>query len=662
MGLLDLFRKREKEENEVAVPLDRDKDGNEIYKDDIIGYIEKELERRKGDRKPLELQWILNSNFLNGNQYCDINPTSGMIEEYMPKDDYSEREIFNRIAPLMDTRLANLKTVDYDMTVLPRTNELDDYEKAKISTELLRYTQVSSHFNRKKDTLIEWAELCGTAFLMSWWDDSKGRERARIIVEADGVTSERVLTEGDISYGLLTAFEVYPENIFKQDVGDQRSIIVEQVLTTEDVYDLYGVEVEGGSVDAFTLAPTSITGGHGYPASAMSITTKTVEDAVYVRTYFERKSRRYPDGRCAVVAGKELIYYGKLPTDTIPIVAVRSKNVQGRFFGRSPIEDLIPLQRTYNGIKNKIHDYAKTLASNKLIIEEGSVDLDWWEEGGAAPGVPLVYKQGYDKPTLMQPSPLPSAIFEDLMQTERDMEYVANVSQLSAAGSAPTGVTSGTAINNIRQIDNTRMSLTAENIREGVLDVAKQWLHLYKKHATGYRVLNICGGNESGAVLTWCSEDINSYDIEYTTENSLTNTPESKRELLLQAYQLGLLNDEDGGVSRDMKRKLLEAMKVNIATGTASVDELQTQFAARENSYFKAGVIPKVSEYDDHDIHKSEHMRFLLQNEFRMLAKRSPEMAEAFKRHIAEHENQIRQEAQNAAMTAQLQNLNGGKR
>ena len=62
-------------------PLDRDGEGRQLYAEDILGMLEAELARRKEERRPLELQWILNANFQSGHQYCDINPHNGEIFE-----------------------------------------------------------------------------------------------------------------------------------------------------------------------------------------------------------------------------------------------------------------------------------------------------------------------------------------------------------------------------------------------------------------------------------------------------------------------------------------------------------------------------------------------------------------------------------------------------
>ena len=59
----------------------------------------------------------------------------------------------------------------------------------------------------------------------------------------------------------------------------------------------------------------------------------------------------------------------------------------GQFFGRSPIVDLIPLQRAYNGVKNKIHDYIRAVAANPLLVPEGSIpDIAEFAANGLPPG------------------------------------------------------------------------------------------------------------------------------------------------------------------------------------------------------------------------------------------------------------------------------------
>ena len=140
------------DDEEVDRVIDTDDDGNKLYKEDIIANIHEELEKRRSARSALETQWHLNANFLVGNQYCDFNPYSREIEQLEPVYDWLERETFNQIAPLIDTRIANLKKINYRMKVNPRTNELEDYAKAETSTTILQYLQTSSDFDTKKNS------------------------------------------------------------------------------------------------------------------------------------------------------------------------------------------------------------------------------------------------------------------------------------------------------------------------------------------------------------------------------------------------------------------------------------------------------------------------------------------------------------------------------
>ena len=72
-GLFSRLAKQEEHpENEI---LDR----HGVTRSEIEGFVLEELERRRDERRSLELQWQINSNFLYGNQRCDINLKSGTV-------------------------------------------------------------------------------------------------------------------------------------------------------------------------------------------------------------------------------------------------------------------------------------------------------------------------------------------------------------------------------------------------------------------------------------------------------------------------------------------------------------------------------------------------------------------------------------------------------
>ena len=647
-----------RKDNPDRMAVDVDDEGNTLYKEDIISKLNDDLTKRKAERSILEQQWTLNANFLVGNQYCEINTYRGDIEQLEPVYDWLERETFNQIAPLIETRIANLKKINYMMRVKPATNELKDYDKAETSTAVLQYTQKSSDFESKKNTAIYWNELCGNCFWLSWWDKDKGEKIAvdhKVRVDENGVEHKEDVAfyQGELDYGLITPYEIYPESIFKQGIEAQRSIILEQVKSVEDIYDLYGIKVEGSTIDTFELTPQATGGGFGYENTVVTLGHRTVDNAQKVITYMERPSKHCPNGRMIIVVGEDnLVYYGDLPYKSIPIVQMVCTEVAGQFFGKSVIERLIPLQRAYNGCINRIHEFIKRIAIGSYIAEEGSIDIEEYEQNGQAPGAMLVYKVGRQPPVPVPNGQLPNEVMQERYNLKNDMEYVAGVSQLMVNGATPSGVTSGTAIENLMEIDNTRLSLTGDHIRNSIRKLQIVWLEIYKIYANTRRIINYCGTNNIAKAIVWHSEDINSYDVEYVTENELLVSEDMQKQRFFEAYNLGLFTDADGRIPERVKQKALEYMKIGNYSEMMSINLLQTQAAQRENIFFENGVVPEISDFDEHQIHIEEHLRYILQMDFHLLKMKKPDYAKALEEHLRQHKQIVEQEEQEKMMLA----------
>lgn len=665
MGLLDFFRGMKRPERDPpAQPIDRDEAGDVVFSDDLVSHIKEELEKRRTDRVLYELQWTLNANFLAGNQNCDIDLTQNTIRNDEPINEISERRCFNRIAPLMDTRLANLMSVKYDMVVLARTTEAEDAAKAKVSTKLLEYCQNVTEFDRQMNDLLAWVELTGTAFTISYWDKNRGEVIGKLLVQSDDPTSEpyeQDIHVGDLAFGLLSPYEVFPESLNVQNVADQHDIIIEQVFDVDTIRDMWGVDIDPNKVESYELVPQpkGMT-GHGYSSVTSGVSKVEREGCQNVITYYEKPTNKYHNGRMIVVIGDRLVYYGELPCGQYPIKEFKAKERPGLFFGVSVIESLIPLQRSYNDLCNKILDYSEAVVNAAIATPSGSVDVDEiGRYGGVAPGMIIEYNPQFGKPEYMQPGAFPDVIVRQRDQIAQDMEYTAGVSQLMVYGSAASS-SSGKALDTRREIDMTRMSLTADNIRDGVIAMAKLWLRINKEYSVGYRTLQISGSDEMGDVYTWCADDINSYDIEFSAENELRHSRDQQREDFLQAFQLGLFTDENGRIPQEIKRRAWELFRFGDMHDIMDIDDIQRKNAQRENAYLESGVIPnEIEPFDDSEIHMNEHVRFVLSNDFRLFKQKNPEYAKLFEEHIKRHKELLEQQNQNRMMTAML--AAGGK-
>ncbi|MBR6603461.1 MAG: hypothetical protein IKK94_05545, partial [Clostridia bacterium] len=215
-------------------------------------------------------------------------------------------------------------------------------------------------------------------------------------------------------------------------------------------------------------------------------------------------------------------------------------------------------------------------------------------------------------------------------------------------------VTSGTAIANLMEIDNTRLSLTGDHIRNSIRKLAILWLEIYKRYATTLRIVNYVGSNDIAKAIVWSNNDINSYDVEYTTENELLMSEEMQKQRFFDAYNMGLFTDSDGRIPERVKLLALEFMKIGSYSDIMNINSLQIQAAQRENVFFESGVIPKVSDYDEHAIHVEEHLRYILQMDFQILKHRKPEYAAALENHLKEHKQLAELEENKKQMPMQI--------
>lgn len=657
MGFLDkLFHGSKKAPREPPrVPLERADDGQIVYDDDLAGAILSELERRRDERMGYELCWTLNADFLSGHQNTEIDLHNRCVrtEERKTKGD-RERRVYNRIEPLMDTRLAHLMSVNYDMVVSPRTNEAEDIAKAKISTKLLEYCQQVTNFSVQKDRLLAWMEVCGTAFTVSYWDKNAGEVIAQAVTAgADGVSVPQDIHLGDVGFGLLSPYEVFPASLTIESVEDQPSIITEQVFDVDTIRDLWGVEVEGEEIESYQLMPEAegMT-GHNRTNTTFGVSRVSRDNCQRVVTYYEPPSPQLPKGRYILVIKDRVVYYTGLPGGVMPIVAFKAKNQAGLFFGKSVIESLIPLQRSYNDLQNKIMDYAAVIVNAPLLTPHGSLDVDALaDEGGVDSGMIIEYTDNNGEPHFLQYPNFPPVLIEQRNQIASDMEYTAGVSQLMVYGAAASS-SSGKALQKRQEIDATRMSLTGDNVRNGVRDMAKLWLRLNKTFSTGYRAMLIAGDDDMGGIWTWCSEDINSYDVEFSAENELRRSPEQQKEDFMQAFQMGLFADENGVIPKEVRRRAWELLKLGELHDVLDIEDMQRKNAQRECVYFESGVIPDDDKYGDDEIHLEEHLRYALSNDYRMLTKSSPEYAALFDAHIEQHRRKIAAKQKAAQMQA----------
>lgn len=613
------------------------KNDDYFYEEQIVNNVLEDFKNRQAERRSFELQWQLNMNFLMGNQYCQIGP-SGEIEDEDKDYYWQQREVYNHIAPIIDARLSKLSNMKPSMTVVPASGDERDIKTAKVSKKIVNSIYNKLAVSGMINQANKWSEVCGTSFYKVTWNSAKGS----LIGKND---LGKAISSGDVEITVCPPFEIYPESSSCADINDCKSIIHARAYHIEDIKNIWGVEVEGSDVNVFSLDNSNISDTFGFFGENKKYINGTRKDYAIVIERYEAPTVEFPNGKLTIIAGNKLVYLGDLPyingnegERCFPFIKQASIEQPGLFWGVSIIERLIPIQKSYNTIKNRKHEFMNRLSMGVLTVEDGSIDTENLEDEGLSPGKVIVYRQGANPPSFMSFDKIPVDFSSEEISLLEEFTTVSGVSDLMTNSVTKYANLSGTALQRLIEQDDSRIACTAESLKEAIKTMGKHVLRLYRQFASIPRLSKIVGDNGEIEVFYFNSSDISSDDIVFETENEIGETTAQKRAMVFDLINAGLLQDENGKLSNRMRVKALELLGFGVWENAQDINELHLKRAASENlKMIESGETISPLEVDEHDIHITEHTAFLLGGEFEKKAQKNSRLTEIILSHIRMH-------------------------
>lgn len=602
----------------------------------IVTEVLEDFNSRRQNRKSFETTWQLNINFLLGNQYSYINGNNDIVSE---KKQYfwQEREVYNHIAPIVDLRISKLTKVKPSLTVLPFSDDPKDIACAKVSKNLIKSVCYDLNMSSIISEATMWSEITGTSFYKVSWNNRKGR-----FVGTD--KNGQALYEGEVEISVVSPFEIFPDSNTYNRIEDCKSIIHARAYHKDEVKNIWGIDVEGSDTDVFSLENLNTLGGLGYSGNTVGVSRTLKHDQVIVLERYELPSVDFPNGRLIIVAGNRLVYVGELPYEnafdgkrTFPFVKQTCLSVPNCFWGVSIIERCIPVQRAYNAVKNRKHEFLNRIAMGVLAVEDGSLDVENLEEEGLSPGKVLVYRQGANFPKMLQNEEIPASFEKEEEKLIDEFASVSGVSDIQNQNVLYNNV-SGVVLQLLIEQDEARIASSINEIKDSVKNVAKHILRLYKQFAVFAHCTRLVNDNGEIEMLYWKNSDLNCEDIVFETENELNQTLAQKRSMIYEIVNAGLLNDDNGNMSISTRQKVLEQLGFGILETTKDVKTLHKNRANKENyNLLENDTMPEPKFIDEHEIHINEHICFALSKDFEDAVAKNPLLEEIMNNHIKKH-------------------------
>ena len=354
---------------------------------------------------------------------------------------------------------------------------------------------------------------------------------------------------------------------------------------------------------------------------------------------WKRPSLDFPDGLVAVFANNKLLnekdvkdglpYQRKDGKRIWPWHIVPFDKVPGRIMGKTPLDDVAPKQEQRNKLESMIELIVKRAANPVWLIAKGIGITEITGE----PGQILEGNWGMDprmKPTREPGENIPTSVIAWLQKIDTDMEELAGIFEVMK-GSAPQGITAGTALRLLLERAVTRFTPVIEAQEEEFAQSVEELLCIFQQFGTEDRLNMIAGPGDTWEVQRFSAAEMGgSIDVVVEAGSSVPKSAIAQQANIQDLVNMHIVDP----MNPDTQYKILEEFGSTMLLGP--VDQ-NIKAAQRENWHFREEKkVPIVDPIiDNHVVHVRIHKGWALTSDFDLLP---DPLKMAWRQHIMDHQ------------------------
>lgn len=636
----------------------------------LVAWAKAEYEKCKSARKVEENDWYLQLAFYNGYQYHDwrtVAGKQGLVEEANPS--MLPRITVNRIEPIIRTEIAKTTSQQPSASVVPASNDEEDLLSATAGEQVWQSIYDNNHFQTEILQKAEfWRAITGNGFIKCFWDGSIQNYDAR--KTQDPLSGEKKIlrvpaAKGDVKYEVVSPFHLFVPDLSEEDLEKQPYIFNVYTKTEEYVKNTFK------NVLPKDFKPTKVTSSEIQDAALLDLrgVDNAKPDSVLVIEMWIKPNQTQwlPKGGLITIVDTEIVQYSDsgIPYHHGQFPFAHLHGVQnGKFYRRSVIKSLIPLQREYNRTRSQIIHAKNLMAKPQMMYQEGSVDA---RKVTARAGVWIPVRPGFQYPTPVPIQPLPNYVIQEIQQLHTDFEDISGQHQISRGDNG--GVTAATALAYLGERDDAYLTTIFNSIEAGVEKMAKQALSLFVQYVDDKRLVKITGDDGSFDAMMLSGADIASgTDIRVESGSALPTSKAARQALVTEWMKMGFISPEDGlrVLEMGMLKQYYNTIKIDENAAQREnlmmkkiTEEMAAQYESEWNNGAAQGDIDKldpntgeplqvppvvnVNDWDNHAVHVEVHNRFRKSQSYQAL----PDVAKAeFQKHISIHEQILQKQAE----------------
>lgn len=618
-------------------------------------WVNNEFNKCKNARIPFENQWYINLAFLSGKHYIaplDV-PGAGfrLISPRAPA--WRVRLVINKVRTAHRTECSKLCSSRPIPTVMPATSEDEDFAAANVAEQLVKNKFAEADFNRTYRSWVWWGSACGTSFLKSYWNPSAPDPNlsfpAKPVIGMNGQPLKRhdgstvyepeEFVRGKIEVERITPFHIYVPDLLAEDLNKQPYIIHATTRSPLWVERTFGFKPTCDTRAADTIMKS---------AFLVAKNTEQVLDSVIIKEVWLKPDAHpdFPEGGMLTVINDKVVQYQHSwpwPFPEYPFYKYDAIPTGG-FYADSILVDLIPLNKEYNRTRSQMVEIKNTMGKPKLVYPKGSINP---RQINSEPGQSIPYTPGYDKPTVLNGTDVPTSMYNELEVLGNDFDDISGQHDITR-GQTPANVSSGTAISFLQEQDDQKLNFQVSSIEYAMEMLGKHYLKYVSRYWSVPRLVRIAGANDSFEAKEFIGSELRgNTDVKIQTGSALPISKAARQAMISEFMQYGWLDPvtgmeilELGAFNKAIDELLVDkkqAQRENLRMAEMDEQYLQMWFNDLRNKDPEGNPIRPpipVNSYDDNEQHIHWHNQYRKTQQYENL----PEMVkQAFELHVQMH-------------------------
>lgn len=313
--------------------------------------------------------------------------------------------------------------------------------------------------------------------------------------------------------------------------------------------------------------------------------------------------------KMCVVMGDAYLYSRILPIDQYPIVLFQ--NIHNRTpYPISDVRMVKDMQEYINKTRSLIIAHATTSTNTKILVPSGSVDMAEFEQKWSQPGVAIEVDMDNGAPQPIQPTPLPSTLYQNETIAKSDIDHQLGLYELMAGNSQVAPSTYKATIS-LDEFGQRKIKSKLQDIETSLVRVAKVAIPLMQQLYQSEKVVRIVQPNNNiteysinkklyndhtGSIDVINDISRGTFDVVVVTGSTLPTNRYAQLEMYMDAYKNGIIDnvevlkktevfDMEGVMERkDQVTQLSQALK----NAQEEIKKLRGDMQTREREVYHA--------------------------------------------------------------------------